>query len=127
MKHEFQVLYQFTENTGLINERPTGPVQTVTVIAGSDDLVRAQFTQAGFAVVAVNEIRPVVDWSKPTFDLDEAGAYCGIKGVTFCRNKGDGKTPWINLGRGFITRELLEAWILAHANEPAKKILNPNS
>lgn len=114
MNREYQVIYR--------GGQPAGPVLTVNVIAAGQDVPLAQFKAAGFDVIAVNEIRPVIDWSKPNFDLDEAGAYCGMRGVTFSKNKGDGRTPWIGYGRGLIPRAWLDKFLLNHANEAGREI-----
>lgn len=124
MNREYQVVYSCygTANTMARPLVEDGPVQTVNVIAPGPDVPLAQFTEAGFRVIAVNEVRAVVDWGKPNYDLDEAGAYCGMKGVTFSKNKGDGKTPWVNYGRGLVPRAWLDRFLLEHANEPGREI-----
>lgn len=127
MNREYQVIYRQTEEAVSLGQSnterlPVGPVLTVNVIAAGADIPMAQFTAKGFDVIAVNELRPVVDWNKPNFDLDEAGAYCGSKGVTFSKNKGDGKTPWVNYGRGLVPRAWLDKFLLQHANEAGREI-----
>jgi hypothetical protein len=123
MKREFQVIFREMEDAaGDHARRPIGPVLTVNVIADGEDLPRSQFTAKGYEVIAVNEVRPVVDWSKPNFDLDEAGAYCNMKGVSFSKFKGDGQTPWVTIGRGLVPRDVLEKWVKQHGNETAREI-----
>jgi hypothetical protein len=123
VKYEFQVLYQMTASTGTIGQRAVGEVIVAGgLIAEGADQLEAQFKGAGFHVVAVNAVRAVVDWDKPNFDRDEAGAYLTIKGSTFSANKGNGEIPWVEMGNGFVPRRWLDALIEKKANRAGKEI-----
>lgn len=122
MTIEFQVLYRHVQNPGTAAAVPVGDVLTVLAVADAADQLKAQFEADGFHVLAVNEVRPVVDWSKPNFDRDEAAVFCGVEPITLSTKKGDGEIPFSAFGRGRYPRRLLEKFIENKLNPAGKKL-----
>lgn len=124
MQREFQVIYRMTDNTGTAAQVPTGPVQTVAVIFEAADQAEAQFKAAGFAVIAVNFVRAVVDWTLPNLDRDEAAEFLRIKSMTISINKGAGKIPFSMVGRGIYPRAWLDQMVIENANPAGRQAAN---
>lgn len=112
MTSEFQVIY------GVEN----GLVQTLNAVAEAPDQLVAQFVAAGFRVVGVNKVRPMIDWEQPNFDRDEAAAFLRMKSDTLSLHKGSGRVPWSKVGAGIYPRRLLEKYVMENANPAAKEL-----
>jgi hypothetical protein len=115
MMREFQVAYQASPESS--------PVQTVNLIAESENKVQCKMVEAGFRVISVTQIRAVVDWDKPVWDLDEFAAAMGIKGSYLSAKKGDGTIPWSSKVNGVPSR-LAMKWIEGTLNEAGKKLVD---
>ena len=112
MNREFQARYRATD----------APIQVVNIIAESADDVRGELLAAGFTVIGVTQVRAVVDWNKPVWDLDEFAAAMNIKGGTLSGKKGAGTIPW-NATIGGVPRTAALAWFEKQLNESGKKLL----
>jgi hypothetical protein len=75
-----------------------------------------------FEILAVTELRAVVDWSKPVWDRTEFAAAIGKAAGTLTNMKGDGLIPW-NAKINGVPRDVAMRWIEEHLNEPGKKIV----
>ena len=122
MTREYQVIYRHRQPAGF-SAPQTMNFEFDGLLAAAETHIRACLTAPEFAVLSVTELRPVVDWQKPYFNLDEAAAVCGVRGGTFSKRKGDGLLPWFDFGNGCVKREVLFAHIDQTANEPARKLL----
>ena len=112
MNREFHVIYR----------QPAGAAQTVNVISESDLEVKSMFEREGFHIMGITQIRAVVDWEKPVWDLDEFAAAMSIKGGTLSGKKGNGKIPWSSEVGG-VPRRVALKWIEGTLNPAGKKVL----
>jgi hypothetical protein len=114
---EFQVVYR--QRAGLAYSEP----KTANgILATGADQVRAMFDHPEFVVLAVTPIRPVIDWTKPNFDRDEAAAFLCVKPNTLSIQKGAGDIPYYEYRSGLYPRALLERFLAKQLN-PAGQAL----
>lgn len=127
MNREFQVVYQKRSPTVICEGADirlgvgTGDLKTLNLIAHDEEEVRLTL-ETKFEVVKVTELRAVVDWDKPVWDLDEAAAALGMKGKSLSDRKGDGTIPWSDKFRGVPRRVFLKA-IEDSLNAIGKKVV----
>lgn len=117
MTREFHVVYRLRSglNGGF------GDMKAFNTIAPSEDVVRTALQSADCVILSVVEVRPVVDWEKPVWDLDEFAAAMSIKGGTLSGKKGDGKIPWSSQING-VPRAVAMKWIEETLNDAGKQI-----
>ena len=117
MNREYQLIYRLRENG-----TSYGPLQKLCLVAESEQDVRDAVGSSDLLALDVTEIRPVVDWEKPVWDLEEFAAAMSIKGGTLSKNKGDGLIPWSSVVNGCPRRVALK-WIESTLNEAGKSIV----
>jgi len=122
MKREFQALCRATTRNNGIS--PVGEPFTVRHICDGGDQFAAMLKAGGLFVMpeSIVEIRAVVDWDKPVWDLDEFAAAMSIKGGTLSAKKGDGKIPWSSAVNG-VPRRVAMKWIEDNLNQAGKAIV----
>lgn len=97
-----------------------GAVHAINAVSDDAGRLHEQFTQAGYRVIGINEVRPVLP--DDNFDRDEAAAYLRIKSGTLSIQKGNGRIPWSSAGPGLYPRRWLEQHVLDNANAAGKEI-----
>ena len=118
MNREFQAVYRMRGANGSFGEP-----RAFNMIAGGADQVRTALNSSDCQVVSVTELRAVVDWGKPVWDLDEFAAAMSIKGTTLSSKKGDGKIPW-SAAVGGVPRHVAMRWIEDTLNAAGKAVLH---
>lgn len=123
MIYEFQIVLRELSNA--LVPQPQGMPFTLLIHGVSAENVKSQMQNSGFFVIGEPiELRPIVDWSKPNFDTDEAGAFLGIRGVSLTNIKCVGKAPCTEFnGRTIYPRKWLEEVLCRKANEFAKQLM----
>jgi hypothetical protein len=115
MNHEFQVLFRSGYDV-------LAPLQALVLVAETSEEIESSL-KPDYKVVSIVKIRPLVDFKKPVWDLDEFAAVMNIKGQTLSGKKGDGKIPWSTAINGVPSRVAM-AWIDKTLNEAGKRILS---
>lgn len=124
MKREFQVLYR----QRLPDRSEFGPPTVLDgVIARRAEDIKAVLENSGLLVLSVEEVRAVVDWSKPNFDRDEAAAFLCWKPGSLSNNLGGGEIPMSNAGSIIFPRVLLERHVAEKLNPAGKRLLDEES
>jgi hypothetical protein len=118
MNREFQAVYRLRSGA----DGAFGEPRAFNMIAVGADQVRAALNSSDCHVVSVTELRAVVDWDKPVWDLDEFAAAMSIKGTTLSSKKGDGKIPWSS-AIGGVPRDVAMRWIEDSLNEDGKRVV----
>lgn len=118
MTREFQVVYRLREALGA----DFGDMRALKVESTSENAVRSALASSDCVILSVVEVRPIVDWEKPVWDLDEFAAAMSIKGGTLSGKKGDGKIPWSSAVNG-VPRRVALKWIEDTLNEAGKRIV----
>lgn len=117
MNKEFQAVYRQRIGDGNYSEP-----RTFKMIAAKENDVHAALNSSDCKVVSVVEIRAIVDWEKPVWDLEEFAAALSIKGATLSKNKGNGLIPWSSVVNG-VPRLVALKWIDDTLNEAGKLIV----
>lgn len=117
---EFQVIYRVMEAPN--STVPASLPQAINLIAEDAEEAKALLVNAHYEVLGVTEIRAVVDWDKPVWNLDEFAAAMGIRGGTLSAKKGDGTIPWSSKVNGVPHRVAMK-WIEDSLNPAGKKVL----
>ena len=114
MTREFQVTYRTADF----------PLpQTLLLMADGADQARAVLARAGYEVLAVTFVRPVLDWAKPVYDQDEAAAYLGWQNGTLSANKATGRIPFTTVnGAPRYLRAHLDRMLFQNSNDAGKKL-----
>lgn len=116
MNKEFQAVYRLRSGEGY------GEPQTFNMIAHREADVRTALDSSDCKVISVVEVRPIVDWEKPVWSLDEFAAVLSIKGTTLSKNKGDSLIPWSMLVNG-VPRRVAMRYIEETLNDAGKRIV----
>lgn len=114
MTYEYQILYKDHK----------GNPQSFMLFADSDADAILKGQKAGMNVVDATCVRPVVDWSKPTFSVEEAGIYCGYQRTAWYSLTLDGRINYVQDGKGQkrFRKVDLDAYLRRHLfvnNQPA--------
>lgn len=114
MTREFQLTYRSPDQS---------PPRTILLMAEDAAAAREILSAAGYEVLGVTFVRPVVDWRKPVFDQDEAAAYLGWANGTLSANKGSGKIPFTSVnGAPRYLRAHLDRMLVNNSNEAGKRL-----
>lgn len=112
MNREYQAIYRIG----------SGAVQSLNIIAPDEQSVQSALEGAkDILVLGVTEIRAVVDWDKPVWDLEEFAAAMSIRGGTLSGKKANGTIPWSSVVNG-VSRRVAMKYIEDTLNPIGKSI-----
>jgi hypothetical protein len=99
MNREFQVLYQSSGESNL---------QTIPVVAETENEARCLIENPKREVISIKEIRPLLDWNQKTFSKEEAAVYLRCTSSQIDKLMAEGKLPKSKNGRPLFTRTMLD-------------------